>query len=634
MLAANVSGKLNAGQLDLTGASLNYSQISNPPEIPSDSKINTLIQNYLSEHPITTGDTITIVDYTNNGRQYEGKSTQKDETLPDGIVKRIIMVTHNGTNTTYTEYVADNNKGYLLTNVGKGSDSEGSNGFFKVDTAGLLKARNAIIYGSIFADTGYFGNMYIDGKKIIAGSTDYRNANSYFDDNGILHCKGIRINEGIITWESISNADSMVSGNTSVQQAITNAGAAATNASNALAIAGNAADTASYAEATANTAQTTANTANSNATKAKNAADNAQSTADSAQSTANSANTKATNAQTTANQAANDASTALSRVNEKSDAWVTNITQNEITTGSLVAQNLAVNAANIIGTLSASHIDTEGLILKTLNNENNVGSINISNGVISLLDSSGNIRLNISGDKITGSSQSPISGNISFGVSANNVTIPSGGYTSAVAQTSKVSFTCNKTGSLVINLPSFSVSGSFNNSSGNKSIIITGTILVDDKVIGTIESAKTINIPLNSTSGTASFSATKFYAGVGSGTHTIQIKFEGVFIAGGSSATIGNFNVNNAPKADYTVTFGSQLTQIGSNGFRMMSNGTDMVEFLTNDYNSGIYSIMCGSGGSARGIRVENGTLKLLIGTTAYALSVENGYVKASTTSW
>lgn len=62
---------------------------------------------------------------------------------------------------TYTTYTSPDGK-YLLTNIGVGHDTDdGSESYFVVDTNGLLTAKNAIVWGTIYATNGRFtGEVY------------------------------------------------------------------------------------------------------------------------------------------------------------------------------------------------------------------------------------------------------------------------------------------------------------------------------------------------------------------------------------------------------------------------------------------------------------------------------------------
>lgn len=60
---------------------------------------------------------------------------------------------------------------FVLTNVGMGTDSASSKGYFMVDTNGLLKARNALIYGTVYANAGRFSGEITASSGTIGGFT-------------------------------------------------------------------------------------------------------------------------------------------------------------------------------------------------------------------------------------------------------------------------------------------------------------------------------------------------------------------------------------------------------------------------------------------------------------------------------
>lgn len=76
-----------------------------------------------------------------------------------------------------------------------------SNTYFDGD--GILHCNGAVIEGDITASTGHFGNLYIDGNKVYAGqggsgSCGSDGSSSYFDADGILHCKGAQIQGDVV----------------------------------------------------------------------------------------------------------------------------------------------------------------------------------------------------------------------------------------------------------------------------------------------------------------------------------------------------------------------------------------------------------------------------------------------------
>lgn len=195
--AAQITGRLTASQIDLSGATFSYSQITDPPTIPSEETIGQIIEDYLEEHPITAGDTVTVSDVYNTST---------------GITTRTINITHNSITTSHTEYWAED---YVLTDIGLGVN-DGNHPYFKVESDGLLTAKNAVIYGAIYANSGYFSNLYIDGQIVYAGGTGitgYNNSNFYIDANGYIHAKGAILGTGssIVGYSNTTAMNSAIS---------------------------------------------------------------------------------------------------------------------------------------------------------------------------------------------------------------------------------------------------------------------------------------------------------------------------------------------------------------------------------------------------------------------------------------
>lgn len=100
-----------------------------------------------------------------------------------GLYKRTI--TFNGTN--YTELTGGN---FVVHNIGKGTDSDGSN-YFMVSNVGLLKARNAIIYGTVYANAGRIAGWEI-GTDALKHETDSVGLYSGSDYNSTYNDSAVR----------------------------------------------------------------------------------------------------------------------------------------------------------------------------------------------------------------------------------------------------------------------------------------------------------------------------------------------------------------------------------------------------------------------------------------------------------
>lgn len=136
--SATFTGTINANSLNLgTGVSIPQGNISglsgaldakaNKTDIPKS------ITDLIGGNNVITNDNVIV-----------GSTT----TDSNGVKSRKITVG----NTEYTEIINDD---FVIFGKSKGSDSAGSR-YFKIDSDGLLKARNAIIYGTIYATNGEF----------------------------------------------------------------------------------------------------------------------------------------------------------------------------------------------------------------------------------------------------------------------------------------------------------------------------------------------------------------------------------------------------------------------------------------------------------------------------------------------
>ena len=134
----NISGHINATSLTLgedkktlsnVAISGDYNDLSNQPNIPTS----------VSDLGL---DESTII--------YKGDISQETKTDDNGINYLETTVPTVDGNITYSTYnVGD----YIVFGGSKGSDSDGSN-YYKVSKDGLLTARNAVIYGTIYATEG------------------------------------------------------------------------------------------------------------------------------------------------------------------------------------------------------------------------------------------------------------------------------------------------------------------------------------------------------------------------------------------------------------------------------------------------------------------------------------------------
>ena len=164
---AEINGDIHATSLTLgENAKVPYDKLTGAPTIPT--KLSDLENDLFIEE----GDKIDI-------------STSTDEST--GITTTITTV-GDKTYTTYTSSDAS----YLLTNLGVGSEDDK---FFKVEKDGLLTAKNAMIWGTIYANAGEIGGCSIKNGKLEIPSAHI---------SGTLNANQINMT-GAITWNDLEN---------------------------------------------------------------------------------------------------------------------------------------------------------------------------------------------------------------------------------------------------------------------------------------------------------------------------------------------------------------------------------------------------------------------------------------------
>ena len=154
---ANISGNITATSLTLgSDANIAASKVSGLAKIATSGSYNDL-----SDAPI-------VPDMSNV--LYKGDVTVTQTTdSTTGITTTTYKVPNaEGGVTTWKEYTSGNEPGYVLLGVKRGNDSTGQN-YFKVSTDGLLKARNAVIYGTIYATDGEFAGKITANSGSIGG---------------------------------------------------------------------------------------------------------------------------------------------------------------------------------------------------------------------------------------------------------------------------------------------------------------------------------------------------------------------------------------------------------------------------------------------------------------------------------
>lgn len=102
-----------------------------------------------------------------------------EQTTKDGLTKRTITI---GTGNEFTEIEGGD---FLLHNIGRGTSSDTSKDYFMVSTEGVLRAHNAIIYGTIYANGGEIAGWEIAENilKHSSGNVGMYSGDSSTSDN-------------------------------------------------------------------------------------------------------------------------------------------------------------------------------------------------------------------------------------------------------------------------------------------------------------------------------------------------------------------------------------------------------------------------------------------------------------------
>lgn len=154
---ASFMGAVTATSLTLgSGVNVPSSKVSGLSAIATSGNYNDLINKP------------TIPDMSNV--MYKGDVTAT-QTTANGITTTVYTVPRaDGGTTTWTEYTSATSN-YMLFGYSKGTDQTDQN-FFRVSNDGLLKARNAVIYGTVYATDGRFaGDIYANSLTLADGVT-------------------------------------------------------------------------------------------------------------------------------------------------------------------------------------------------------------------------------------------------------------------------------------------------------------------------------------------------------------------------------------------------------------------------------------------------------------------------------
>lgn len=139
------------------------------------------------------------------------------------VINANVTGTINATSGNFGNLYIDGEKVY----AGKGGSGSGGtdNSSTWIDENGILTCNGAIIEGDITATTGHFGNLYINGNQVYAGkegsgSGGVDSSNSYFDENGILHCKGAQISGNVSADTFVTNMNKFKVSNDGILTAV------------------------------------------------------------------------------------------------------------------------------------------------------------------------------------------------------------------------------------------------------------------------------------------------------------------------------------------------------------------------------------------------------------------------------
>ena len=194
------SGKVSG--LSNVATSGNYNDLNNTPAIPSS----------VDELGL---DTSTII--------FKGDISQSTKTDSNGIsYVETSVPSSDGTSITYSTYNADD---YIVFGRSKGTNSDG-NDYIGVSKDGLLTARNAVIYGTVYATDGEFNGKVtategeIGGCSIVNGVLQIKNANIaeelVADTVDVDELSAITANMGTVTSGVIQSLNFSKSGNIAI----------------------------------------------------------------------------------------------------------------------------------------------------------------------------------------------------------------------------------------------------------------------------------------------------------------------------------------------------------------------------------------------------------------------------------
>ena len=194
------NGDITATSLTLTpGVKVSSSAVDGLSDIATSGNYNDLINK--PKIPTSVSDLQGIDNIV-----YKGDISQTQKTDSNGIsYVETVVPTANG-NATYKTYDADE---YVVFGRTKGTNAENKD-YFAVSKEGLLIARNAVIYGTIYASEGEIGGNRIssDGLKMTTGTIHLGNNFSVESDGTLKVYRGYA-GCGLLGWNTLAIKDKL-----------------------------------------------------------------------------------------------------------------------------------------------------------------------------------------------------------------------------------------------------------------------------------------------------------------------------------------------------------------------------------------------------------------------------------------
>lgn len=182
----NINGHINAKSLTLgSGVSVPSSKVSGLSSVATSGKYDDLtgkptIPTSVADLGLDTSKIIYKGDITQTTKQDSNGLNYLETKVP----------TSNGDTITYSTYDADN---YLVFGRSKGTNSDGKN-YVCIDKNGLLTARNALVYGTIYATDGEFTGKVTALSGSITGDLEIGGSLYSTKNNHTVTFRGVQSN--------------------------------------------------------------------------------------------------------------------------------------------------------------------------------------------------------------------------------------------------------------------------------------------------------------------------------------------------------------------------------------------------------------------------------------------------------